>query len=113
MANALGRRAPHLDAIHLADWRRGALLHADDADILAAGHEEGRVWLTYDQQTVPELLRLWAAEDRPHAGVIFGDRRTVPPNDVKGVAVALAALAAEIGEADTTNLIRYLRRGEA
>lgn len=46
VVDALRRCAPHLDAIDLADWRHGSLLHADDADILAACHEEGRIWLT-------------------------------------------------------------------
>jgi hypothetical protein len=93
--------------------RRGAFLHADDAEILAARYEEGRVWLTYDQQTVPELLRQWAAEDRPHAGVVFGNRNTVPPNEARAVAAAFTKLLAEIGEADTTNLVRHLRRADS
>jgi hypothetical protein len=109
---ALQRPAPHLDAIHLADWQHGAFLHAGDTEILAACAAEGRVWLTYDQHTIPGLLRQWAAEDRPHGGVVFGDRNTVPPNDVKAVAVAIAHFVAEIGEADTTNLIQYLCRAE-
>lgn len=112
VVDALRRRVPHIDAVHLADWRHGALPQADDADILAACHEEGRVWLTYDQQTVPDMLRQWAADHRPHTGVVFGDRNTVPPNRAKAVAAAVARLVAEIGEADTTNLIRYLRRAE-
>ena len=96
--------------VHLADWRQGAFLYATDGDILAACHEDGRVWLTYDQQTVPDLLREWAAEQRPHGGVVFADRNTVPPNDAKAVAMAVVQLVAEIGKTDTTNLIRYLRR---
>ena len=106
----LRRRAVHLDAVHLADWRHGAFLHAEDTDILAACAEEGRAWLTYDQRTIPDLLRQWAAEQRSHAGVAFGDRHTVPPNETGAVAAALAQLVAEIADADTTNLIRYLRR---
>ena len=109
VVGALRRRAPRLDVVHLADWRQGAFLDADDADILAACQAEGRVWLTYDQQTVPDLLRQWAAEERPHAGVIFGDRNTVPPNHPGAVAAALASLAAELAGTDTTNLVRYLR----
>ncbi|HOC00951.1 MAG TPA: hypothetical protein PKM43_19650 [Verrucomicrobiota bacterium] len=58
------------------------------------------------------MLRQWAAEQRPHAGVVFGDRHTVPSNDAGAVAAALAQLAAEIGDADTTNLIRHLRRAK-
>jgi len=106
---ALRKRLLGLEAIHLAEWREGALLHAEDEEILAACYEERRLWLTYDQQTIPDLLRQWAAEERPHAGVIFGDRNTVPPNDARAVAAAVAELAAELGSVDTTNLVRYLR----
>ena len=106
---ALQRALAGVEAVHLAYWRQGALLDADDADILGACFEEHRVWLTYDQQTVPDLLCQWAAEERPHAGVFFGDRDSVPPNDVGAVTKAVANLVCEIGERDTTNLVRFLR----
>ena len=109
VVEALRRRAPHLEAVHLAHWRRGTFLDAADADILAACYEERRVWLTYDQQTIPDLLRQWAADERPHAGVFFADRNTVSPNDVGALAAAITELASEIGASDTTNLVRYLR----
>lgn len=107
---ALKRRAPELAAEHIADWRPSAFIDADDAEILAVCFEEGRVLVTYDQRTVPGLLRAWAKEERSHAGVIFGDRNTVPPDDAGAVAASIMALVAEIGEAQTTNLVRYLRR---
>jgi len=113
VVEALRRRVPRLDAVHLAHWREGALLAAEDDAILAACWEERRLWLTYDQQTVPDLLRQWAAEERPHAGVFFGDRNTVPPNDVRAVAAAVARLVGEIGAGDTTNLVRYLSPARA
>lgn len=106
---ALRKRKPSLQTEHLANWRGGAFLRADDADILAACQQEGRVLVTFDQRTIPDLLRQWAAEDRSHAGVIFGDEHTVKPNSPASVALALAALADDIGEADTTNLVRFLR----
>ncbi len=46
------------------------------------------------RQAIPDLLRQWAAKQRPHAGVVFGDRHTVPPNDTGAVAAALARLVA-------------------
>ncbi|HEV2393823.1 MAG TPA: DUF5615 family PIN-like protein [Verrucomicrobiae bacterium] len=110
IAGALQKRLRAVDVVHLADWREGSLLHAEDEDILSACYEEGRLWFTYDQQTVSDLLRQWAAEERPHAGVIFGDWSSVPPNDVRAVAAALGGLADEIGASDTTHLVRYLHR---
>jgi predicted nuclease of predicted toxin-antitoxin system len=106
---ALRKVAPDIAAEHLAHWRGGAFLRADDDEILAACHEEKRVFLTYDQATVTDLLRRWIAEDRPHSGVVFADENTVKPNIPTGVAAAVAELAGEIGSSDRRNLVLYLR----
>jgi len=106
---ALQRRCPGIEVAHLADWRGGAFRTAQDADILAACFEEGRSFVSYDQRTIPGLLRRWAAEERPWAGVIFGDTDTVPANDPGAVARALAALVEETAGSDMTNSVLYLR----
>jgi len=106
---ALQRRCPDLEVVHIADWRGGSYRTAEDAAILAACFEEDRVFVTYDQRTIPGLLRNWAAEERPHAGVIFGDSNAVPADNPGAVARAIAILASELAETDTTNLVRYLR----
>jgi hypothetical protein len=93
----------------LADWRSGAFLRASDEEILMACHRESRFLVTFDQRTIPDLLRAWAAEQRPHSGVLFCDEKTVKPNNSAIIAAKLAKLAAEIGDADTTNLVRFLR----
>lgn len=110
---ALRKRLPHLQAEHIATWRDGVFLRAGDAEILAACHEKGRVLITYDQRTIPDLLRQWASEERPHSGVIFGDKNTVPPDRAGVVAAALAPLLEEIGESVTLNMVRYMRRAGA
>jgi hypothetical protein len=106
---ALRKLAPGIQAEHLAQWRGGAFLRAGDDEILAACHEEKRVFLTYDQATIADLLRQWAAEERTHSGVVFADENTVKPNIPADVAGAVAELAGEIGSSDTKNLVRYLR----
>lgn len=106
---ALAKAATGIRAEHLADWHGGGFRSASDADILAQCHKERRVFVTLDQRTIPGLLRHWAAEGRDHSGVIFGDDYTVRPNSPAEVAAALAALADEIGHADTTNMVRFLR----
>src|SRR5688500_6259991 len=83
---ALRKKVPSLEAQHLALWRGGAFLRSSDEDILAACHQERRALVTFDQRTIPDLLRQWAAEDRPHSGVIFGDQNTVKPNRPGAVA---------------------------
>jgi hemoglobin-like flavoprotein len=49
------------------------------------------------------------AEDRPHSGVIFADEHTIKPNAPSALAAAIAVFAREIGNQDTTNLVRHLR----
>jgi hypothetical protein len=107
---ALRRRCPGLDIFHIADWRGGTYRSETDADILAACFEENRTLVTYDQRTIPGLLREWASLERPHAGVIFDDRFSVPPNNPGAVAAALSNLAEDLSDEDMTNVIRYLRR---
>ena len=106
---ALRRCQPGLDAQHLADWRDGERLESPDELILADCHRAGRVFVTDDLRTIPDLLRQWAEAERPHDGVVFADENTVRPDQPGAVAAALAALTDEIGMADTTNLVRFLR----
>jgi hypothetical protein len=110
---ALRKRLPFLHSEHLAAWRAGEFLRAADEDILSEWHRERRVFVTFDQRTIPDLLRLWAAEGRSHSGVVFGDERSVKPSQPGAVTAAIARLVAEIGNSDTTNLIRYLRPASA
>lgn len=107
--SALKKMAPHLQAEHISLWRGGSLLQAEDAEILAACHTEKRVLVTYDLATIPDLLRRWMQEDRPHSGLLFADKNTVRPDAPGEVAAAITLLAVEIGPADTTNLVRFLR----
>jgi hypothetical protein len=106
---ALHSRCPSVEVAHLADWRGGMFRTAPDPDILAACFEEGRSFVSYDQRTIPDLLRRWAAEERPHAGVIFGDSNTVPAHDAGSVARALASLLKDASGLDLTNAVLHLR----
>jgi hypothetical protein len=106
---ALRKIAPQIQAEHIARWQNGKFVAAVDEEILAACHAENRILVTYDLATIPDLLRSWISEDRSHSGVIFCDENTVKPNYPGDAALAIAALTKEIGPADTTNLIRFLR----
>jgi hypothetical protein len=61
-------------------------------------------------EPIRALLRQWAAENRPHSGVIFGDKNTIPPDRPGTVAAPIASLTREIGVATTLNMVRYLSR---
>jgi len=106
---ALRKKSSSIQAEHLATWRGGVLLRAADEDILAACHDEGRIFVTFDQRTIPDILRQWAAEERQHSGVVFGDENIVKPGDSGSVAAALTTLTKEMGDADSANMIRFLR----
>jgi len=109
---ALRKRLPSAQVEHVAHWRAGAFLKASDQDILSACHEEARVLVTFDQRTIPGLLRQWAAEERAHSGVIFGDKNSVAPDRPGVVAAAICSLAREIGGVATLNMVRFLRRAK-
>jgi hypothetical protein len=64
-------------------------------------------------RTIPTLLRRWADEQKPHAGIIFRDSKTVPPNRPGAVAEALRRLIEELSGSDMTTVVRYLRRPDA
>lgn len=106
---ALRKKLPSVDSQHLAKWHGGAFLKAEDDEILEMCHAEHRAFVTFDQRTIPDLLRQWAAEERPHSGVIFGDENSVKPSVPGAVAAALAALLAELGDSDLLNAVRFLR----
>src|SRR5260370_617295 len=110
VANAIGKRHPGLDVQHLAQWKGGCLLESDDVNILAECSVEGRVWVTYDLATVPDLLARWAEEIRDHAGVFLADDATIPPEKVGALAAAISDLVDELGDTDTTNLVRFLQQ---
>jgi len=107
---ALRKKSSTIEAEHLATWREGAFLRSSDEEILLACHEERRAFVTFDQRTIPDLLRRWAAEERPHSGVIFGDENSIKPNNPGALARALAALERELAGADLVNAVRFLRR---
>ncbi len=104
---ALRSKAAFLQVENLAAWRAGAFLRASDEDILSACYEEQRTFITFDLRTIPDLLRQWAAEDRPHSGVIFVDDKTFPANS-PAFTSALATLASEYRSTGVLNIVRFL-----
>ena len=109
VVNALRLKFALVDVAHVSNWRGGALREADDADILSACARDGRIFVTYDLSTVPDLLNAWAEEGRYHAGVVLADVASVPPEQVGRVAKAIATLLKEIQGTETANLVRFLQ----
>lgn len=109
VSEALARAG--MDAVALRDWRSGRLLETSDEEILSEAAEEGLVLVTFDQRTIPPLLKAWAEAGRSHGGVIFVDYRTLPPNDVGGMTRALLSLNERLGGVEWRDRVVYLTRG--
>ena len=109
-AVAEGLRQTGLDAVALRAWLGGRYLEAPDEAILAEAAREIRVLVTYDQRTIPPLLKLWAEAGRGHAGVVFVDHRGIPPKDIGGLVRALVELDERLGALDWADRVVFLQR---
>ncbi len=104
------RRHSRAMAVHcIAEWQGGSFLGQDDSACLRTAAAQRLTLVTYDRRTIPPLLKTWAEEGRSHGGVIFVDEKTISPVDIGGLVRALISLAKEIGAADWTNRVCYLR----
>jgi len=101
---------PDIVAISLYRWEDGRYVGGADSLIVARAYEEGLTLVTYDLKTIPRLLVRLAERGNSHAGVVFGDNRTILPNDISGVARALVRLCQEQGDVDWTDCVAYLER---
>ena len=88
----------------------GRHLEAPDETILAEAVHDGRVLVTYDQRTIPPLLKLWAETGRSHAGVVFVDQLSIRPDDIGGLVRALAELEQRQGAMDWSGRVVFLQR---
>jgi hypothetical protein len=94
----------------MAEWENGAFLGQEDTACLLRAAMQGLTLVTYDRRTIPSLLKIWAEEGRPHAGVLFVDEKTISPTDIGGLVRALTMLVKETGAWDWTDKVVFLRR---
>ncbi len=110
VANGLRRRL-RLSVIHcMAEWKDGEFLGKDDRSCLLEAANQALTLVTYDRRTIPPLLKLWAEEQRRHAGVIFVDEKTISAADIGGLVRALFELYKETGKLDWTDRVYFLWR---
>ena len=109
-AVAVGLTGEGVDCVIVPHWQAGDLRNADDDRLLVAASAEGRVFVTYDLRTVPDMLQRWAAEERHHAGVILVDEHTVPPGDRGGLLRALRRAIQDWSDLDWTDRCVFLPR---
>jgi hypothetical protein len=106
----LHRRIPELMIRSMAEWQEGDFLGQEDSVCLEEAFVHGLTLVTYDRRTIPPLLKRWAEEVRPHAGVFFVDEKTISPADIGGLVKALAMLVRQTRTWDWANRIVFLRR---
>ena len=104
------RLRSEIQVVALLDWQDGFWIGESDEDILRAAITVGMTLVTYDQRTIPPLLRRWAEMEESHAGVIFVDERTILPNDLSGLAHSLIGFWDRHREWDWTDRLTFLRR---
>jgi hypothetical protein len=97
------------DAVALRSWLNGQHLEAEDQAILAEAVRDVRVVVTYDQRTILPLLKLWAETGWGHAGVVFVDHRSIPPDDIGGLERTLAELDERMGALDWADRVVFLQ----
>jgi hypothetical protein len=110
VAVGLRRRTPALVIRSMVEWDGGNFLGQEDSVCLQEAAAQGLTLVTYDRRTIPPLLKRWAEEAHPHAGVIFVDEKTITPADVGGLVKALGMLVKEARTWDWTDRITFLRR---
>ena len=101
-------RSHRVDAVALPVWRGGNHIAARDEDILRLAHASGRVLVTFDRQTIPPLLKVFAETGERHGGVILVSSRAYRANDVGGLLRALLKLVERRGEEAWEDTAVYL-----
>src|SRR5713226_6211464 len=111
VAKQISRKYPEVSVVSVFQWRDGTHAGDDDAALLQAAQEDGLALITYDQRTIPNLLREWQEAGRAHGGVLFVDQRTVLQNDFGSLIRALVLHWRQHGDLDWTNRTSFLTKG--
>ncbi|MDQ2742879.1 MAG: hypothetical protein M3Z66_11375 [Chloroflexota bacterium] len=64
--------------------------------------------MTYDLQTIPDLLHSWYRAGQDHVGVVLVHHHTIASNDIGSLVVALTDLLDRAGKPGWTNRVVFL-----
>ena len=109
VADTARRMNPELTVVSVHDWENGHFCGAPDRELLLSASAQGLTLLTFDLRTIPTVLRSFAEEDIHHGGVVFVDEKSLPQNDVGGIARTLCRLAQTHGNVSWVNRVQYLK----
>ncbi|HRZ34866.1 MAG TPA: hypothetical protein P5534_00705 [Candidatus Paceibacterota bacterium] len=94
----------------LFEWMESHFVSAPDGEILREAARKQLTLVSFDLRTIPPLLRACGEQGIDHGGLIFVDEKSIPQNDVGGLARSLCALWKLLGDADWTNRCFFLQR---
>jgi len=97
-----------VDAVSIPEWQAGRFLSAGDDVLLAAAQLEGRILVSYDLASIPDLIHRMAFSGTDHAGVILVSQKTVKSSDFAGLAKKLAFFARAREGIGMTNVAVFL-----
>lgn len=109
IAKQIKIKRPDISIFIIHTWQQGHYLGVADEIILKAASAEQLTLITYDQQTIPPILWEWGQVNIDHAGVIFIDYRSIPPNNFGKLVKAIIWLWDTQNQADWNNRIIYLQ----
>ena len=101
-------RASEIDVWTLDEWHGGRYRHSSDDRILAAAFAEDRTLVTYDVQTIPDLLTELGELGSSHAGVVYVNNRTIRQGDFGGQIRALLAFINQYGDETWVDRVMHL-----
>jgi hypothetical protein len=109
IAKQVENKRPDIPIFRIHTWQKGYYLGVSDEIVLKATTDEGLTLITYDQKTIPPILSEWGQANINHAGVIFIDYRSIPPNNFGGLVRAIIWLWDTQSQGDWQNRIVYLQ----
>jgi hypothetical protein len=109
IAKQITIKCPDLPIFSIHTWQQGHYLGVGDEIILKAASVAELTLITYDQQTIPPILWEWGQANINHAGIVFIDYRSIPPNNFGKLVKAIIWLWDTQNQADWQNPIIYLQ----
>ncbi|MCX6380122.1 MAG: hypothetical protein NT023_11715 [Armatimonadetes bacterium] len=108
VAEQVRQKQPQMFIESLHKFQGGVYRGTDDAQLLSIATEVKLTLITYDLQTIPDLLTEWSQEGIAHADVVFVDRHTIGSHDLGRLVRAILRFWEQNTEFDWTNRTAFL-----
>lgn len=109
VAEQIQKKRSKITIFSLLFWQEGRYLGLDDEIILKAATESQLTLVTYDQNTIPQILIQWGEASISHNGIIFIDYQTIKPSDFGKLVNSLIWLWDNQRDFDWRNRLIYLK----